>query len=305
MFQEFTRFSDELTVQAMDQVIGGGIAASMGVIRGAMALYVLIGLLLILTGKMDLWDGVRRGTRAMAIVLLLSGVDAYNRYVRTTFWDTVPTLIASGVAGGTVSITAAERFDRVNQAASHAVALVDSRLSFYSMRASFSVAVADAAMQVANAISYASWYFCRIATAVMICAGPFILIAFLFDATRGWVMGWLGKLVGLAIATLTTAIITEIMLGGSLFWARRTAANANAGLFEATDALWKLALWFIVMALVMVATPILSFVGGSAAGMSGVATSATLGAASMAAGGGAGATRALARAMRRAGRNKS
>src|SRR3954468_12709442 len=108
----------------MDGIIGSVFAASVGVMRGALMLYVVIAAVMVMYGKLDGWDAVKRGVRAMAIIALLQA-GTYGSMVREQFWTVIPNLIATSLSGAPTAITAAQRFDRVEQAASHLVALAD------------------------------------------------------------------------------------------------------------------------------------------------------------------------------------
>ena len=122
-------------------------------------------------------------------------------------------------------------------------------------------------MLVTIGLCFALWLVARVATALLISVGPFLLIAAIFDTTRGWVMSWIGKLVSLAVWSLCSTALAEMMLSGTLVWVRRTAANA-AGLSERVDGLWKLCVWILIDFAVMLALPYFASVGsGAAAGV--------------------------------------
>lgn len=271
MYEEFARFTDDLTTAGMDGVIAGGIAASLGVMRSALMLYVVIAAVMVMYAKMDGWDAVKRGIRAMAIIALLQA-GTYGSYVREQFWTTIPNLIASSLSGNPTSITAAQRFDRVSTAAAHMVARADGQATgIFNFRAQIGISFAEFAMRFFLFVSFALWLVARVASALLICAGPFLLIAWLFDATRGWVLQWIGKLVGLAVWQLCAGILTEMVLRGSIFWVQRVAAVPGIGLAEVLDGLWKIAIWFGINMLVMLGLPYYAAIGSASAAGMGVA----------------------------------
>jgi hypothetical protein len=83
MYEEYARFTDDLTTAGMDEVITAGITASLGVLRSALMLYVLIAAVMVMYGRMSGWEAVRRGVRAMAVIALLQAA-TYGSYVRET-----------------------------------------------------------------------------------------------------------------------------------------------------------------------------------------------------------------------------
>ena len=229
MYEEYARFTDDLTTAGMDEVITAGITASLGVLRSALMLYVLIAAVMVMYGRMSGWEAVRRGVRAMAMIALLQA-GTYNSYVRETFWVTIPDKVASSLSGSPTRITAAQRFDRVNEAAANLVAVADQQATgLFNFRPQIAITLAEACMKAFLFVSFALWLVSRIATALLIAAGPFLLVAFLFDATRSWVLQWVGKLVGLAVWQLCAAILAEIVLRGSMTWVQRVAAAPGSG----------------------------------------------------------------------------
>lgn len=300
MFADAARYWDELTVQAMDRVIGGGLSAQMGMIRGALMLYVLVMLAMLLAGNaMTFWGFIKDCLRAMVVVALLQAA-TFNRYVRDLFWTDIPNWTASAIQGGAVSITAAERFDRIASATQHGFALLEAKLSFYSVVANFRVSIIQTVCELFLTFSFALWVIARVATALLICAGAFLIILYLFQSTRHIVLGWVNKLVGLAVWSLCSAILTEIILSGSLFWVRRATATVSAGgVTEGVNSMGQLAAWYFVCAVLMLGMPILASVASSSAGITSVGGGMIMGGIGTAASGTAAAGRSFGRAAAR------
>jgi type IV secretion system protein VirB6 len=59
---------------------------------------------------------------------------------------------------------------------------------------------------------FAFWYITRVYMALTICIGPFIILLFLWDATRGFFQRWIGMLIGLTCLSLTSTILLRILL---------------------------------------------------------------------------------------------
>jgi type IV secretion system protein VirB6 len=267
LYESFATFTDEMTTEFLNGTIQAGINVAVDWMRGALMLMVAVAAVLVWTGRLDLWWVVRRVVTALVIIALLQA-GTYNQYVRDFFWTTVPNAIASAFAGGMVNATAARRFDLISDAASHVVAAADAQASgIWNIRAQIGIALAHGVMLDTIGLCFALWLVARVATALLISVGPFLLIAAVFDATRGWVMAWAGKLVSLAVWSLCSTALAEMMLAGTLMWIRRTAANA-AGLSERVDGLWKLCVWILIDFAVMLALPYFASVGsGAAAGV--------------------------------------
>jgi type IV secretion system protein VirB6 len=263
VYEQFAAFSDQMTTAFLDRTIQAGVQTALGWMRGALMLMVAAAAVLVWTGRLDLWWVVRRVVIALIIIALLQA-GAYNQYVRDFFWTTVPNLVATAFAGGGVTVTAARRFDVISDAASHVVAAADAPATgLWNIRPQFGIALAHGLMLITIGLCFALWLVARVATALLISVGPFLLIAAIFDATRGWVIGWVGKLVSLAVWSLCSTALAEMMLAGTLMWVQRTAAYA-AGLSERVDGLWKLCVWILIDFAVMLALPYFASVGSGA-----------------------------------------
>lgn len=298
MYEQFSAFTDEMTREFLDRTIQVGIQTGLEWMRGALMLMVAVSAVLVWVGRLDLWWVARRVMLALIVITLLQ-VGTYDQYVREMFWTTVPNLVASAFAGGGVNVTAAQRFDVISDAASHVVAAADAQAGgIWNLRAQIGIALAHGLILVAIGLCFALWLLARVATALLIAIGPFLLIAAIFDATRGWVIGWASKLVTLAVWSLCSTALAEMMLAGTLMWVRRTAANA-AGLSQSVDGLWKLCVWILIDFGVMVALPYFAAVGSGAAGGVHVGASAVAGGVGAAAGHLSGAAMAVTRAATR------
>jgi type IV secretory pathway VirB6-like protein len=303
VFLQFAQFSDGLIADTMDQVIAAGIQASLGYIRAALMLAVLIASIMLMYGKLDLWETLRRGVKTGVILALLQ-VGTYNAQVRELFWTTLPNLAATSVGGAATNRTQAQRYNQLWQVEEAVISAADQQVTGWgpsAWRASFSLAFAEGCGKLFLVWCFALTILARIATALLICAGPFLLIAALFETTRHWVMSWVGKLVGLAIWVLFANILSELVLQGTMQYAGTVAANNAAGIFGALDGCWRLALWLFLCALTMTTLPYYSSIASGAAAGIGVANGILLGTTARAAGAVAGGVGNAAASGARAG----
>jgi type IV secretion system protein VirB6 len=267
MFIQFGAFVDNLIQQAMDNGITAGIGASLNYMRGALMLFVLIASVMVMAGKLDLWEMIRRGVKAAIIIAILQ-TGLYQTQVRDLFWTTIPNLTAQSVGNFQTATTQAERYNALWNRTADIIAAADQQVTGWgpsAWRAAFSLAFAEFCMKVFLVTCFAMTVLARISTGLLIAAGPFLLIAFLFDTTRGWVMSWVGKLVGIAVWTLLANLLSEMVLGGTLQWATTVAANHAAGMFGAVDGCWRIALWLFLCAIVLATLPSLTAIGAGAA----------------------------------------
>jgi type IV secretion system protein VirB6 len=263
MYEQFATYADQMTIAGMDNIIGAGIAWTTTFMRGALTIAVLVAAALCWFGRLNFWWVTRRIFIAVFVILLLQG-GQYTSYIRTPFWETIPNGISSALAGSSVSITPAQRFDRISDAASTAISRVDRQItSIFEIRAQVSIALAQAAINAFIGICFCLWLISRIALALLIGVGPFLLVAAIFDISRHFLMEWFGKLVSLSVWSLCAMVLTEIVLQGSILWIQRTA-TADVGIAEAVDGLWKIAVWMLVCAVVMIGLPYYASIGSPA-----------------------------------------
>lgn len=298
MYEQYSTFTDSLIVGAMDRTISAGAAASLTYLRPAAMVLVALAAVLLWTMRLNVWWVVRRVFIALAVLTVLQ-VSNYNTYFREPFWTTIPNHVASSIQGGGVTITAAQRFDKVEEATANVVAQAQRRLSMpWHMGEATAIAIARALMSVFTGFTFVLWLVARVATALLLAAGPFLLIAAIFDWSRHLVQAWFGKLVSLAIWSLMSTILTELVLAGSMLWVQQTTANAGAGLEEAVNGLFRIVAWDFVNCCVMLGLPLYSAIGGSAgAGTSvaaGMISAGTSTAAGIAARGGVAGAKAYA-----------
>ena len=300
MYEQFSTFADGLTVAFLDRTIAAGAATTSGYMRGALMLMTAVAAVLLWTRRLDLWWVVRRFGIAIVVIGLLQ-VGTYNTYIREPFWTTIPNAIAGGFTGGSVSVTTARRFDIMSDAASHVVAAADAQATgLWNFRPAFAIAMADGAMKIFIGICFALSLVARQATALLISAGPFLLVAAIFDVSRPWVIGWFGRLIALAAWTLFVTALSEMTLAGSLLFIQRTAAFAG-GLSERVDGLWKLTIWMLINCAVMLGLPYYAAFGSGGGGGVQAGAGAAVGLAAAGMGRAAGALRNAAGALRRAG----
>lgn len=303
MFERFAAFVDAMIDGSMNRVIGAGIEAALTFMKPALALMVVIASIMLMASKLDFWETVKRGVRAMAIIAILQA-GTYQSLVVATFMETLPTLAGTATSAGALgTANQAQRFQRLSAAVSETIAVAEKKITGWgpsAWRASFSLTFAEGAAKFFLAAMFWLSNLARISTALLVCAGPFILIAFLFDATRGWVIGWAAKLVGIAVWTLLSDILSEFFVIRSLEWAQEVARNNANGIFAAVDAAWQVALLLLLCVGVMASLPLLAaFVGGAGAGAVGAAGAATYAAAARAGGTGANAASTASRAASR------
>lgn len=255
-------------------LINGSTAASDALLEaigpelvGALGLFVLVHAVLLILNRMQWNTAVLNCVRALAVSNLLT-VGEYNQWVQTTFMTTLPNWIA-GATGGQIGIGVAQQFDDLRASINHMAgvllaanaginpALIANRLSI-SLGAEFSVG--------ALWLSFVIDFLAECLMAVVVPAGAVLLLAFLFEATRRWFWGWIGKLVSLSLLELLVAIELGIALAQFRSYMATQEAISGTGIDadELIANLWGIGWVFLFGAAMMICLPaIAAAIGGS------------------------------------------
>ena len=197
-------------------------------LAAGLGLFVIVNGVLVMLHKLQWNTAVLNCVRALAVANLLT-VGLYNQYVQTIFLTTVPNWIA-GAIGGQTGVTVAQQFDNLRAAVNHQAAvllaantgwspaMVANRLSI-SLAAEFSVG--------ALWLCFLIDFLAQCLMAVVAPVGAVVLIAYLFENTRRWATGWIGKLVALSLLELLVAIELTIVL--AQFASYMGTAEATSG----------------------------------------------------------------------------
>jgi type IV secretory pathway VirB6-like protein len=151
-------------------------------------------------------------------------------------------------------------------------------------------------------VCFGAWYISRVFMALVIAAGPFLIILGLFDYTRGYLRAWIDKLVGLTVLGIGASILLRFVI--MIMNSRMRDIGSNPGISvdemianaaSVTGVFWLSALMMITLPSVLAIGA--SFAAGSAVvgGFLGGAVSAVGGAAKSTVRGAANAGKALGR----------
>lgn len=276
LFSDFATSLDTMLISSMDAVISGGLAGMRGQIALALSLYVIGFAFLTIYGKTDVGTAAMAAVRALVVTQILQAAN-YTLYVRDFFFTDLPNTIASAMGGPRLTISSAQQFDALWSAALNATSIVLGQATGFTMMPERGIAwLLAGAMLLALGVIFLVWIIARVFMAIIICMGVFIVLLFLFSATRGFVEQWIGKLVGLVVLQLTTSILLRLILV-IINEKMRTMGAAPAGNVDAMLAqLTSIAAVYWIGAALMVVLPSFVAIGSGvsagavvAAGMAG------------------------------------
>lgn len=212
IFTDFATAIDTMLIASMNAIIASGLASMRGQIALALSLYIIGFAFLTIYGKTDVGTAAMAAVRALVVTQVLQAA-VYTYYVRDFFFTDLPNTIAAALGGPRSGISSAQQFDMLWSAALHATSIVLGQATGFTMMLERGVAwFLAGAMLVALGVIFLIWLIARVFMAVIICLGVFIVLLFLFNATRGFVEQWIGKLVGLIVLQITSSILLRIVL---------------------------------------------------------------------------------------------
>jgi type IV secretion system protein VirB6 len=209
----------DLTIQqpftnGMNATVSSAMSAIQGPLTAVIVLWVIISGIMVIRGDVDARSGVTRLIKVSLIVGILMSTTLYNEYVVSFFTVGLPDWLASSFLGVTGTQPSAHQFDAIWNEADILFANAEKNMNFYNVLYSVELGAMRDLVVVPIAVTFLIFEFAKIIMDVVVCIGPFALIGYLFEATKGVADRWIGKLIGLTILTLLIDIVLSIIIDG-------------------------------------------------------------------------------------------
>lgn len=209
----------DLTIQqpftnGMNATVSSAMSAIQGPLTAVIVLWVIISGIMVIRGDVDARSGVTRLIKVSLIVGILMSTTLYNEYIVSFFTVGLPDWLASSFLGVTGNQPSAHQFDAIWNEADILFANAEKNMNFYNVLYSVELGAMRDFVVVPIAVTFLIFEFAKIMMDVVVCIGPFVLIGYLFEATKGVADRWMGKLIGLTILTLLIDIVLSIILDG-------------------------------------------------------------------------------------------
>ena len=259
------------------QAITSGLSAVAGMMLAIGTAYILVCGFLILWGELGWTTGVRMVVRMIVVVAVLTPA-RFNTYVRAVFMDWLPNWIATSITGDTGTNAAAQQFDMLVSATEHyTAALLMQASGLENVGTRIQINLAQTGIELTLLIAFVVWFSARALMALVVCIGPFVIAAWLFNTTREVFARWLGKLIGLSILLLLVSIELQIVVHQDTEYMLAAQANAAGGLDEQVAGLLHILIAFGAGAALMIVLPAIAAVIGGGVGLSPVPSILRLG----------------------------
>lgn len=260
LFQAFGQQFDPALQFGVSSVVSSALSAMAPELAALLILYVIIQGMMIMFGQYNMWAGVTAIIRAAAISLLLTA-SYFASYVQTPITQTIPNFLAR--AAGQTAVGLAQ-FDALFSAVDHFGAGILAQASGFSgIAVRIEVVILAAGCGFFICIGAIVWELTTGFLNLVVCLGPFVLVAYLFKATRGITERWIGKIVGLLLLYLLIVILEQIVMGAESFFVKWAQSNPGAGVDAQVGTLTEMLVFFAMSAAMLIFVPfIAAHIGG-------------------------------------------
>lgn len=198
----------------------------------------------------------------IAVVVWLIVSLAYIPMIRDTVVNDFPNEIAGWVNGDGQAMSSAAQFDRLDEANAHFTSLILGQATGFLQMPTRIIAHAHrAAAKFWLELIFYIWIACRMLTYLLVASGVVFVFFLLFESTRNWFGEFLGKLVGVCVWQLMSAIMLRITLVGMEVYMRAAIANPGRSLDEQLETAADIAGWFLGCFILLLLLPAAAGVG--------------------------------------------
>ena len=219
--------------------VTGTVSAAMSAIQGPLTaiviLWIIISGILVMRGDIAVRTGITRILSVSIVVGILMSTTLYDEYIVSFFTTGIPNYFASSFLGVTGTTPSASEFDTIWMQALTVISDVDKTLNFFNVLYSVQLGLLQIILIIPIAIVFLIFEVARIMTDIVVCIGPFVLVGYLFTATKGVADRFIGKLISLTLLTLLIDIVLSIIIQGYTTYIAETLAVVTTNMDKAAD----------------------------------------------------------------------
>jgi type IV secretion system protein VirB6 len=255
-----TPFTDGVT-----GTVNAAMSAMQGPLTAVVVLWIIVTGILVMRGDVTVRTGITRIITISIVVGILMSTTLYDEYIVSFFTTGIPNYFASSFLGVTGTTPSASEFDTMWLQALTVFSDVDKTLNFFNVLYSVQLGILQIILIIPIAIVFLIFEVARIMTDVVVCIGPFVLVGYLFTATKGVADRFIGKLISLTLLTLLIDIVLSIIVQGYTTYIAETLAVVTTNTDKAVDIAVcdQMVVFFFIGSLVTCFLPgLAAFLGG-------------------------------------------
>ena len=218
----------------VSSTVNSVVFAVQGPVTAVVVLWIIVTSILVMRGDVTARIGVSKIVTVSIIVGLVMSSTLYNEYITTFFTVDLPDWIASSVNGVSGTTPSAQEFDTIWMQSLQVFSQINSRFNWYDVIYNIQLGMLQTFVIIPIAVMFLVYEVAKIMIDVMVCVGPFLLVGYMFGATRGIADRFIGKLISLSILVLLVDIVLAIIVSGYVNYIASTlsivASNTNRAL---------------------------------------------------------------------------
>jgi type IV secretion system protein VirB6 len=253
-FQTSASTFENLLSPAGNTAIASTLQAVAGPLTTLLVIYVITTGILCSLGEFSARIAVSRILRAGFVSMLLT-TTYFNTYVRDLFITTLPAWFASSLSNNSTTLSLPQQCDLIRSAMLHLSAVIYQNTTWQDldvrMETQFTTMLGTGFLAVLVLV----YELARTFMVVTVCVAPLVIAGYLFDATKSFFEGWVGKIVGLTLLQLLVSVTAQIVMNADSTMMKLTANNIGAGALEQVSNLVAVVVFFLMMAVVVIGLP--------------------------------------------------
>jgi type IV secretion system protein VirB6 len=257
-FQSSVSTFENLLNPAGNTAIASALTAMAGPLTTLLVIYVITTGILCSLGEFSARIAVSRILRAGFVSMLLTAT-YFNPYVRDLFITTLPAWFASLLSNSSTTISLPQQCDLIRSAMLHMAAAIYQNTSWQDIDVRLEIETATMLGTAFLAVLVLVYELVRTFMVLTVCVAPFVIAGYLFDATKSFVEGWIGKAVGLTLLQLLVSITAQIVVNADSNMMKLAANNIGAGALEQVSTLVAVIVFFLMMSVVVIGLPSIAY----------------------------------------------
>ena len=200
-----------------------------GPLRTAVTLYVILYGFAVMRGAISepIMEFAWRAMRIVVVVLLATNSSAFQQYVTSLFFDSLPKEIGNALAGSGLNTSSGAPFDQLLSKGIDVANKIYDQAGITDVAPALIAGILLVFVAVGAFLQFAILLYAKVGLGVVIALGPIFIALGLFEATRPFTEAWLRQLANFVILLVLVVALVGLMLSTVSGFIDRFGANAG------------------------------------------------------------------------------
>ncbi|MEY9313378.1 type IV secretion system protein VirB6 [Bradyrhizobium elkanii] len=168
-----------------------------------------------------------RAMRIVVVVLLATNSSAFQQYVTSLFFDSLPKEIGNALAGSGLNTSSGAPFDQLLSKGIDVANKIYDQAGITDVAPALIAGILLVFVAVGSFLQFAILLYAKVGLGVVIALGPIFIALGLFEATRPFTEAWLRQLANFVILLVLVVALVGLMLSTVSGFIDRFGANAG------------------------------------------------------------------------------